>query len=100
MTCTSWAWAGIIGRDEVENNFLSRFSEQYWTAVATGYPGPTVLIMGEFDEAAAETIAAMTARYCDGKREPEVEVEFSFGDSKKLLSVAPVSDDLIDSYRV
>ena len=90
----------IIGRDEVENNFLSRYNEQYWTAVATGYPGPTVLIMGEFDETAAETIAAMTARYCDGKREPEVEVEFSFGDSKKLLRVAPISDDLINSYRV
>ena len=90
----------IIGRDEVENNFLSRYDKQYWTAAATGFPGPTVLILGEFGEAAAETIAAMTARYGDGKRETEVEVELTFGDTKRRLRVAPASDDLIDSYRV
>jgi tRNA-specific 2-thiouridylase len=90
----------IIGRDEIENNFLSKYDGQYWTAAAVDFPGPTVLIMGEFDEKEAGTIAAMTARYSDGKREAEVEVEFSFGDVKRRLRTVPASDDLVDSYRV
>ncbi len=90
----------IIGRDQIENNFLSRFSTRYWSARVREFPGPTALIMGEIDDGSWKRIAAMTARYSDGKHEPSVIVEFSFGDRSKVLIAAAASDTVLDTLRI
>ncbi|NIO00864.1 MAG: hypothetical protein GTO42_01780 [Candidatus Latescibacteria bacterium] len=90
----------IIGRDEVENNFLSRYNQEYWCARARSYPGPTALVMGEIDEDSWEKIGAMVARYCDGKEQPSVEVEFSHGNDSRVLTVSPAPDELLGSFRI
>jgi hypothetical protein len=90
----------VVGRDEVENNFLARFGDRYWSANAVGFPGATVLIMGELNGDARERIAAIAARYCDGKHEPSVEVHFTHQSEKRSVSVPPADDDVIDALRI
>ncbi len=90
----------IVGRNEAENDFLMLFSQQYWSATSTRVPGPTALVLGEMDSSDFERIASLVARYSDGKREPTVEVEFSFGEQTKVLNAAPAPDALLDSLRI
>ncbi len=90
----------IVGRDEIENNFLARFEDRYWSANATSFPGATVLIMGELNGDAWKRIAAIAARYCDGKHESYVEVRFFYGNEERAVSVPPASDDSIDAMRI
>ena len=90
----------IVGRDEVENNFLSHYRRDHWSAHATGFAGPTAIVMGEFSAIDVDTIAAMVARYCDGKREPAVDIRFELGDKEQVVTASPASDELLDRYRV
>jgi hypothetical protein len=90
----------IVGRDEVENNFLARYIDRFWSASATSFPGATVLIIGEVDDEARDRIAAVAARYCDGKLESSVEVRFVFQNEEHLISIAPAGDTNIDPLRI
>jgi tRNA U34 2-thiouridine synthase MnmA/TrmU len=90
----------IVGRDEVENNFLGRYLDHHWSASAASFPGATVLVMGEMDDDAGERVAAIAARYCDGKHESTVEIQFIYIDEKYSISVPPASDTVIDAMRI
>jgi hypothetical protein len=90
----------IVGRDEVENHFLARYGERYWSANAVSFPGATVLIMGDLNGDACERIAAIAARYCDGKHEPSVEVRFIHQNEERSITVPPANDAVIDAMRI
>lgn len=90
----------IVGRDEVENNFLEHYADDHWSARVMGFAGPTAIIMGEMSDADLTTIASMVARYSDGKNESVLEVDFRLGDEKKQVSTPPAPDALLDKLRV
>jgi tRNA U34 2-thiouridine synthase MnmA/TrmU len=90
----------IVGRDEVENNFLSHYRRDHWSVQATEFQGPTAIVMGEMSVSDVDMIAAMVARYCDGKREPAVDVRFELGSEERVVTAAPATDDVLDQYRV
>ena len=90
----------IVGRDEIENNFLEHYAGEHWVARVNGFAGPTAVIMGELDDGNLASIAAVVARYSDGKREPVVEVKFSFGHQLKAVTTAPASDTFLDEHRI
>lgn len=90
----------IVGRDEVENKFLEHYTKDYWSARAVGHAGPTAIIMGQTTTGDLVSIASMVARYCDGKREQAVEVEFRFGGEVRSVTAAPARDDVLRAYRV
>jgi tRNA U34 2-thiouridine synthase MnmA/TrmU len=90
----------IVGRDEVENNFLSHYEKEYWAVRAVGYTGPTAIVMGDNHYEHIETIASVVARYSDGKTQPAVNVRFKRGDDVRCVSVSPAADDLVRSLRV
>ncbi|MFH1755218.1 MAG: tRNA (5-methylaminomethyl-2-thiouridylate)-methyltransferase [Candidatus Latescibacterota bacterium] len=90
----------IIGRDEVENNFLARYGDRHWLATATQHPGATALIVGDMDDEAWRRIAAIAARYSDGRQESTVEVRFTFDDQQRTMTISPASNDLIDPMRI
>jgi len=95
----------IVGRDEAENNFLERFREGRWRLAALDHFGPVTLVTGDPRSDEISTAAGITARYCDGRSEPAVRVaaeRYLPGRglpedvvSGEVLSVAPLTDDLI-----
>jgi tRNA-uridine 2-sulfurtransferase len=95
----------IVGRDEKENDFLQERSGGRWTLQALDYPGPIVLAEAavdgaSLDEAALVTVAAITARYSDGKAAPEVTVWAGRGVESRELTVAPLDDTTIHSWLI
>jgi len=90
----------IVGRDEVENNFLAHYTRDYWSARATEFAGPTAIVMGEMALSDARVVAAMVARYCDGKYEPSVTVRFELAGEEKVINAVPAPDELLDRYRI
>src|SRR5262245_8536118 len=100
----------IVGRDEKENDFLQERAEGRWCFQALDVPGPITLAEGAAsadggagtDRAAGElredeiaTVAAITARYSDGKDRAEVAVWAYRGVEGREITVAPADDAII-----
>jgi tRNA U34 2-thiouridine synthase MnmA/TrmU len=90
----------IVGRDEVENNFLAHYAREHWSVTVNGFAGPTAVILGEFAESDLGPIASVVARYSDGKHEPVVEVRFAFADQLRAITAAPAEDGFLTRHRV
>jgi len=90
----------VVGRDETENNFLDYYKRSYSSAQAVDFPGPTAIVLGDLGEDAVERVAAVVARYCDGKREPTVRVELLRNGDTRTVNVVPATDDLIEQLRI
>lgn len=90
----------IVGRDEVENDFLQHYTKSNWSGRATQFTGPTAIVMGKFDGTALGTMASMIARYSDGRQEQAVEVLFTCGEESALLTVAPADEEVIANHRI
>jgi hypothetical protein len=90
----------VIGRDETENNFLLRYADEHWLAKVNGFTGPTAMVIGDLPGDMLESIAAVVARYSDGKREPAVEVRFSLREEVRAVRTAPASDTFIKNHRL
>jgi tRNA-specific 2-thiouridylase len=90
----------IVGRDETENNFMEYYVATRWAARAVDFKGPLGLVMGEADDDSLGRVAALVARYCDGKREPSVRVELEKDGEKRTLAASPADNDLIEELRI
>ncbi len=90
----------IVGRDELENNFLQHFAEGRWTFEAVGVSGPLVLAEGDVSENDIPVVAAITARYSDGKNLPRVEVEYKKDDFSGKIVVEPIKNGTLDAWRL
>lgn len=90
----------VIGRDEIENTFLERYTDGRWTAVAKDHPGPLAIMFGEGDRDVRRTIAMLVARFSDGKHEERVTVEFERDGELSELVVAPAPDELVEAHRI
>jgi hypothetical protein len=94
----------VAGRDEPENNFLERHVEGRWACRTEGFGSPLTLVQGEPTREELETIARITARYSQGRGEPEVEVVCSrrSGDEEEelRLRVAPMPPREVEGFRI
>lgn len=90
----------IVGRDEWDNQRLAQFAADRWQLRAADYQGPLTLVDGGAGEEELTVAARLTARYCDGKREPMVWVQAERGDKQVLVSVAPLPDEELEPLRI
>jgi tRNA U34 2-thiouridine synthase MnmA/TrmU len=90
----------VVGRDEIENNFLDHYAVDHWSAGVLGHAGPRAVVLGEASGNDWEEIASIVARYSDGKNEPQLDVEFKKGDRVKVLRVPPAASEVLDRFRV
>jgi len=90
----------IVGRDEIENNFLSYYTEDRWSAGAVEYAGPVAVIMGAVTDADWEKIASIVARYSGGKDQTAVDVRFVNGDDVRVVTAAPAKSEFLDDTRI
>jgi hypothetical protein len=90
----------VVGRRELENNYLeSRWGGQI-LLTTLDHPGPVTVVLGDPSQEELLQAAAVTARYSDGKRETSVRVSVTSGGSVSELEVVPASDDDLDRWRV
>ncbi len=90
----------IVGRDEWDNQRLEQFAADKWQLRAADYQGPLTLVDAGAGEEELTMAARLTARYCDGKREPTVRVQAQRGDKQLLFVVAPLPDEELEPLRI
>lgn len=90
----------IVGRNEVENNFLQYYTKDRWNAQAADFTGPLAVVMGDPADDALGTVASLVARYCSGKDEPSIRVQFENGGVRRTVDVEPAGDDLLEELRI
>ncbi len=65
----------IIGREEVENEFLENYKNQYTHLYTVNHMGPFVIILGETTESNLNLAAEITAGFGKGNKEESVQVK-------------------------
>jgi tRNA-specific 2-thiouridylase len=90
----------IVGRNEVENNFLAYYIGDRWTAYAAEFKGPLAVVLGEPGKDSFGKIGSLVARYGRGKLEPRVRVEFDKRGVTRTVDVTPADDDLVEELRI
>jgi len=91
----------VVGRDQAENEFLERYSAGRWAFHVKGYEGPLTLFEGEPSEGNLKLAAALTARYSDGKSQPELDVSCRHPDGREeTLRVSPPAEELVEAWRL
>jgi tRNA-specific 2-thiouridylase len=91
----------IIGRQESENDIISglvRSTDYVLEVLNVG--SPIGLLKGPAEKAHFELAAALTARYCDSKKQEWVSVNIKNGDKSWDIAVAPLSDSMLEKYRI
>ena len=83
----------VVGRDEGENSYLSRFVDGRAQVWVDDFPSPLTLVEGSPSARDLETACQITARYSDGRSEPTVPVRWRIGDDEGQLTVVPLCDD-------
>jgi tRNA U34 2-thiouridine synthase MnmA/TrmU len=85
----------VIGRNQEENDFLTRFVTGRCVLEVPDYPSPLTLLEGDITENDLRTAAGMTAGYSDGSSEEEVDVRYSgYGkNGEGILRVSPLPPD-------
>lgn len=91
----------IVGRDEIDNDRLDKYKSPRRLALeALDTGSPVALYIGPEKPESLELAAAITARYCDAKLQPEVEVTATNpGDSRKFR-VKPAEPESIIKYLI
>jgi hypothetical protein len=91
----------VVGRSEVENAVLERYSAGRARLEAAGLLGPVALVEGEPTWEERVLAASVVARYGKGRALAEVNVEWREGDMVETYAVAPLADEArIESMRV
>jgi tRNA-specific 2-thiouridylase len=92
----------IVGRHERDNNFIeSLFDREIETMLeAVDYNSPLTIVETLTDNDVIIAAARLTARYCDGKREPEVRVQATTAGRKETIVVTPIDDEELTPLRI
>lgn len=90
----------IVGRNKEDNSALERFREKRWVFQALNYKGPLVLAEGVRDERDRGVVAAITARYCSKGKGSPIRIRYERGNEEGIISCSPISDSLLDKWRV
>lgn len=90
----------IVGRHEVDNNFLEQYRQRYRSAEVRDYEGPLVLIEGELAEEQLEYIAQLVVRHTKAKYAEQATVNFSFEDQQRSITITPNPTLEFDQWRI
>lgn len=90
----------IVGRDDRDNAELKKMLPAGSPELfVDGYGSPLATIVGAVDEEAIMAAAALTARYSAARKLPVVSVTFVSGAVRRVIDVAPASDETIEQLR-
>ncbi len=88
----------IISREEGEGKFLEGYRKQYIHLRSHSHGGPLVLIDGEVNQDDIYLAARIAARYGQGRKAEQVEIEvISPDEQQQILIVQPLEEDEIPS---
>jgi len=91
----------VVGRDQAENEFLERYLDGRWAFKVRGFEGPLTLCEGAPTKDELRAAAALTARYSDGKAEPELQVGCRHPDGhEEVIETPPAAEDLLEKWRL
>jgi hypothetical protein len=92
----------IIARDAGESKFLEGYRKQYTSLHAVSHNGPLALVDGDATVDDYPLIAALVARYGQGRDAEQVEVKIAALDgSSNSLTVAPIaSENVLEEWHV
>lgn len=86
----------IIAREEGEARYLRGYRKQYDSLKTVSHTGPLALIDGKLEAGDLELAASIVARYCKGRDEPSVTLEWQHLDGQTSeLSIKPMPADQI-----
>jgi len=88
----------VVGRNEADNNKLMVHKRPgHIHLEAMGVGSPVTLLIGDASEENLMKAARITARYCDAKRMPQVEVTIFNGQSERRVTVSPEAENMVSS---
>ncbi|MCK4538240.1 MAG: hypothetical protein KAV42_05530 [Candidatus Krumholzibacteria bacterium] len=90
----------VVGRKQEENEYFEAEWTDHYLAMTPDVPGPTVVVLGDPGPDDFPVIAAVTARYSDGKNEKTVRVDIVRGEEKMEFEVPPASEEDIALWRI
>jgi tRNA-specific 2-thiouridylase len=64
----------IVGRDQVENDFIKKYQDKYILLQSASYPGALVLLDGKDDAGAIQLAACLAAYFSKGRSAEQVDV--------------------------
>ncbi len=86
----------IIARDAGESQFLQGYRKQFTTVQTRSHKGPLALVDGEIRPEDYEIVAALVARYGQGRDAQAVEAEIVVpGQESMMLTVSPLAKDAV-----
>ena len=83
----------VAGRNEGENQFLERFTQDRWNLSPAHRGGSFALGLGDADEKQLLRMAGIVARYSQDRDQKTVAVEVVRESRRQLLHVAPAADE-------
>jgi tRNA-specific 2-thiouridylase len=90
----------IVGRDKSENDKLEQFGKGYCRFQIANLLGPVTLAPLDMTEETKKLVAAITARYSQGREEPTLVIQYIENGKKGLIEVAPAEDDEFAPWRI
>ncbi len=91
----------VVGRNEKENQMITEYArpdDLMLEAIGTG--SPIGLFISNNNEKNLELAAAITARYCDFKREPVVEITCINENDGRIIPVVPADPLDVPKYQI
>jgi tRNA-uridine 2-sulfurtransferase len=83
----------IVGRDQLENEFLTKYRNQYLVMFSTSHVGPIALLEGKLNATDFQLAAQITAYFGKGKQANEVAISVVNADKKlQDLVVVPLQE--------
>ncbi|MBU8922196.1 MAG: hypothetical protein KOO63_10305 [Bacteroidales bacterium] len=90
----------VVGRNQEENEYFEAKWADHYLAMTPDVPGPTVVILGDPVQDDFPVIAAVAARYSDGKKEKTVKVDIERGEEKMEFEAPPASEEDLALWRI
>jgi tRNA U34 2-thiouridine synthase MnmA/TrmU len=90
----------IVGRDKAENDMLERLGRNYVRYQVKNLLGAVTLAPSGLDDETKRLVAAVTARYSQGKENSARSIRCSEDDREELLEVTPAKDEELARWRI
>ncbi len=93
----------IVGRNELENNFLKAYQKNRHAFIVPDYPSAHMLSEvreGALSEEEIRTLASLAVRYSDAPKGEAVAVEYCHKDSARRLEAAALDEGVLSGWRL
>jgi tRNA U34 2-thiouridine synthase MnmA/TrmU len=90
----------IVGRDKSENDKLEQFGKEWCRFQIANILGPVTLAPCGLPDDMKKLVAAITARYSQGRENPTLVIRYNENGEEGLIEVAPAKDEELHSWRI